>query len=92
MNCVQKFRKSPFLKTSLKFFIQNHGMKTMQAWQAFEYGGPDNLQLNSTAQLPIIKSPLDVLVKVHAASVNPLDVRMLGMFVIILLRNFLILF
>lgn len=91
MNCIQKFKKSAFLRTSLKTFIQNHGMKTMQAWQAFEYGGPDKLQLNTIAQLPIIRSPLDVLVKVHAASVNPLDVRMLGMCLIVLLRIFLIL-
>lgn len=91
MNCIRKFKKSELLKTSFKTFIQNHGMKTMQAWQAFEYGGPDKLQLNTTAQSPIIRSPLDVLVKVHAASVNPLDVRMLGM-CLILLRFFFIFF
>lgn len=87
MNCIQKIKKTVFLKISFKTFIQNHGMKTMQAWQAFEYGGPDKLQLNTTAELPIIRSPLDVLVKVHAASVNPLDVRMLGMFNVIV-KNF----
>ena len=91
MNCVQKFRMRVFLKSSFKNFIPNHGMKTMRAWQTFEYGGPDKLQLNTTAQVPIIRSPLDVIVKVHAASINPLDVRMLGMFLIHLLFIFFIL-
>ncbi|GFT29905.1 reticulon-4-interacting protein 1, mitochondrial [Nephila pilipes] len=53
------------------------GMKTMQAWQAFEHGGPEQLQLNPSAPIPTLKNNIDVLVKVHAASVNPLDVRML---------------
>ncbi|KAF8781943.1 Reticulon-4-interacting protein 1 like protein [Argiope bruennichi] len=56
---------------------QKCGMKTMQAWQAFEYGSPEKLQLNTMAEIPVIKSSIDVLVKVHAASVNPLDVCML---------------
>lgn len=49
----------------------------MQAWQISGYGGADKLQLNSLAKTPIIKSPTDIIVKVHAASVNPLDVRMM---------------
>ncbi|XP_035204880.1 reticulon-4-interacting protein 1, mitochondrial-like [Stegodyphus dumicola] len=57
--------------------IQTHGVKTMRAWQAFEYGGPENFQLNTMAVTPAITSPMDILVKVHAASMNPLDVRML---------------
>ncbi|GIY30411.1 uncharacterized protein CEXT_431211 [Caerostris extrusa] len=58
---------------------QSCGLKTMQAWQAFEYGGPEQLQLNTMADIPTIKNSVDVLVKVHAASVNPLDVQMLSM-------------
>lgn len=55
-------------------------LKTMQAWQIFEYGGADKLQLNEMADIPVIKnSCTDILVKVHASSINPLDVRMLGM-------------
>ncbi|KFM61729.1 Reticulon-4-interacting protein 1, mitochondrial, partial [Stegodyphus mimosarum] len=57
--------------------IQTRGIKTMKAWQAFEYGGPENLQLNTMAVTPAITSPMDILVKVHAASMNPLDIRML---------------
>ncbi|GFQ93190.1 reticulon-4-interacting protein 1, mitochondrial [Trichonephila clavata] len=56
---------------------QTCGMKTMQAWQAFEHGSPEQLQLNTAAPIPVLKSNIDVLVKVHAASVNPLDVQML---------------
>lgn len=50
----------------------------MQVWQAFEYGGPEKLQLNSAVQIPVIKDSLDCLIKVHGASINPLDVQMLG--------------
>lgn len=78
MNCIQRVKPRAFLNSSVKYFIQNHGLKTMQAWQIFEYGGIDKLQLNTVAQLPTIRRPTDILVKVHAASVNPLDVRMLG--------------
>ncbi|XP_015927496.1 reticulon-4-interacting protein 1, mitochondrial [Parasteatoda tepidariorum] len=53
-------------------------MKTMQAWQTFEYGGPEKLQLNSSAEIPVIRDSLDCLIKVHAASINPLDVEMLA--------------
>ncbi|GBN25004.1 hypothetical protein AVEN_58204-1 [Araneus ventricosus] len=66
---------------------QKCGMKTMQAWQAFEYGSPEKLQLNTMAQIPIIKNSVDVLVKVHAASVNPLDVCMLVMSLSPILRH-----
>lgn len=81
MNHIKTVGDKLFLKQSFNF-IQNHGIKTMQAWQVFEYGSPDKLHLNTAAKIPIIRSPLDILVKVHAASINPLDVRMLGMFII----------
>lgn len=77
MNNIQKVRNNSFLRSRCKDFMQKYGIKTMQAWQAFDYGGTDKLQLNTVTQIPIIKSPLDVLVKVHATSINPLDVQML---------------
>lgn len=50
----------------------------MHAWQIQQYGGVDELNLNKSAHAITIKSPNELLVKVHAASVNPIDVRMLG--------------
>ncbi|KAG1653689.1 Reticulon-4-interacting protein 1, mitochondrial [Nymphon striatum] len=49
---------------------------SMQAWQCYDYGGIDSLQLSTTARIPCIQSPNDVLIKVKAASVNALDVNM----------------
>lgn len=50
----------------------------IQAWQINAYGGADQLTLNPSAQTPAVKSPDELLVKVHAASVNPIDAKMLG--------------
>merc|ERR1719481_1651049 len=47
------------------------------AWQLIEReGGPTGLTLNTRARLPVLRSPTQVLVRVRAASVNPLDVMM----------------
>ncbi|XP_076466435.1 NAD(P)H oxidoreductase RTN4IP1, mitochondrial-like [Babylonia areolata] len=50
----------------------------MQAWQIHQYG--DNRELTPTdkARAATIKAPNELLIKVHAASVNPIDVRMRG--------------
>ncbi|KAL6255121.1 hypothetical protein P5V15_013451 [Pogonomyrmex californicus] len=47
----------------------------MQAWQIHSYNGLEDLRL-SNVRMPIIMNPTDVLVKVEAASVNPIDVAM----------------
>ena len=51
----------------------------MSAWQLHKYGGNEQLGLTNTARIPPILNPQDVLIKVHAASVNPIDVAMRGM-------------
>ncbi|KAL5010232.1 hypothetical protein ScPMuIL_012537 [Solemya velum] len=51
---------------------------SMCAWHVHSYGGDEELSLSTTARLPIIHGPNDVLVEVHAASVNPVDVKMRG--------------
>uniref|UniRef100_A0A131XDR2 Putative zinc-binding oxidoreductase n=1 Tax=Hyalomma excavatum TaxID=257692 RepID=A0A131XDR2_9ACAR len=48
----------------------------MKAWQARSFNGIDSVQLEE-ARVPQLTSSNEVLVKVHAASVNPLDVAML---------------
>uniref|UniRef100_A0A131Z0N4 Zinc binding oxidoreductase n=1 Tax=Rhipicephalus appendiculatus TaxID=34631 RepID=A0A131Z0N4_RHIAP len=48
----------------------------MKAWQARSFNGIDSIQMEET-RVPQLASANEVLVKVHAASVNPLDVAML---------------
>jgi len=50
--------------------------QTMKAWQIHEYSGSSGLELAQEKLIPSISSPRDVLVKIHAASVNPIDVQM----------------
>lgn len=57
----------------------------MIGWQIHEYGGIELLQCNEHIKIPTVNSPNDVLVEVRAASVNPIDVAMMGM--ISLLRH-----
>lgn len=48
----------------------------MQAWRVHAYGAGE-LRLES-ARVPALRAPDDVLVRVRAASLNPLDVAMIG--------------
>lgn len=51
---------------------EEYNDEKMQAWQMHSYGDLSDLKL-SDVRIPIIKRPNDVLVKVEAASVNPID-------------------
>lgn len=53
-------------------------LSTMSAWQLHKYGDIDQLKLSRLVRMPVICRPHDVLVRVHAASVNPVDVMMVG--------------
>lgn len=70
--------KQRFLTTMLK---ENTDDK-MQAWQIHSYNGLNDLKL-SNIRIPVIKNPTDVLVKVEAASVNPIDVAMTSILLLI---------
>jgi len=48
----------------------------MSAWQINRYGA--ELTQTNSASVPIVRLPDHVLVQVHAASVNPFDVMMIG--------------
>lgn len=56
----------------------------MQAWQIHQYGGNEELTWSDKARAATIKSPDEILIKVDAASVNPIDVRMRGSFLFLL--------
>lgn len=49
----------------------------IKSWQIHSYGDLSEIQLNA-CRLPVIKSPNEVLVEVKAASINPIDLYMLG--------------
>ncbi|CAG9793613.1 unnamed protein product [Diatraea saccharalis] len=53
------------------------GAGRMGAWRAHAYGGRAELRLEA-ARVPPLRAPDHVLVRVRAASLNPLDVAMLG--------------
>ncbi|XP_021084708.1 reticulon-4-interacting protein 1, mitochondrial isoform X2 [Mesocricetus auratus] len=48
----------------------------MPAWVIDKYGKNEVLRFNQNMLLPIIHYPNEVIIKVHAASVNPIDVNM----------------
>lgn len=49
----------------------------MCGWQIHSYGNLDEVQYNDALKMPILRSPNEVLVKVTASSVNPIDVAMI---------------
>ncbi|KAH0540056.1 reticulon-4-interacting protein 1, mitochondrial-like [Cotesia glomerata] len=74
-------------KTHNKWYIQNvsnlsiniikRNKSRIQAWQIHAYGNLDEINL-STIRMPIISKPSEVIVKVEASSVNPIDISMIG--------------
>ena len=52
----------------------------MSAWQLHRYGSSSELSLCDDVKIPTIRRPDEVLVRVHAASVNPVDVAMVGLY------------
>lgn len=52
--------------------------QTVKSWQINKYGNTGELKLNVAEKIPPLIRPNDVLIKVHASSVNPIDVLMLG--------------
>ncbi|KTF73054.1 hypothetical protein cypCar_00044423 [Cyprinus carpio] len=61
---------------SLSFSASRRSVMT--AWVIDKYGKNEVLRFTKNAALPIIHYPNEVIVKVHAASVNPLDISMRG--------------
>ena len=55
-----------------------YGATKMKAWQIHQYGGIEELTLHKAAKAATIKTPKEILVKVDATSVNPIDIRMMG--------------
>lgn len=62
---------------SLQENYANDFTNRMSAWQLIAYGDERNLQLSENVEVPVMSDANQVLVKVSAASVNPLDVEMM---------------
>lgn len=50
----------------------------MSGWQIHSYGALDEIQYSDSLKMPVLRSPNQVLVKVTASSVNPIDVAMIS--------------
>uniref|UniRef100_A0A665UYP3 Reticulon-4-interacting protein 1 homolog, mitochondrial-like n=1 Tax=Echeneis naucrates TaxID=173247 RepID=A0A665UYP3_ECHNA len=50
----------------------------MSAWAIGQYGTNEVLRYSEEIPVPTVSSPSDVMIKVHATSLNPLDVLMRG--------------
>lgn len=53
------------------------GAGRMRAWRLHAYGALRELRLEE-ARAPALREPRDVLVRVRCASLNPIDVAMIG--------------
>ena len=49
---------------------------SMKRWEMCKYGSTDNIYLNEAAPVPVQLKPDQILLKVCASSVNPIDVEM----------------
>ena len=52
----------------------------MPAWVIDKYGNNEVLRFTQHMMLPMIHYPNEVVIKVHAASINPIDVNMRSKF------------
>lgn len=74
---------SPSVNTSVSshvrlFSTSNRCMTIMPAWVIDKYGSNDALRFTRNASFPIIHYPNEVIVRVFAAALNPIDVSMRG--------------
>ncbi|XP_015603922.1 reticulon-4-interacting protein 1, mitochondrial isoform X2 [Cephus cinctus] len=80
---IRVFNRKSVLRASQLRYLARLSVKykenpedKMQAWQIHSYGNLDELKL-STVRMPVITKPTEVLIKVEASSVNPIDVAMM---------------
>jgi hypothetical protein len=70
-SCVRGFSTAPEVSKECK-------ASKMLAWQIHGYGGLEELKLSESARIPHIKGPNDVLIRIAATSINPIDLAMMG--------------
>ncbi|KAF1375175.1 hypothetical protein PFLUV_G00236780 [Perca fluviatilis] len=64
------------VNTSRLFSTTRSSMTIMPAWVIDKYGSNDVFRFTKNASFPVINYPNEVIVKVQAAGLNPLDVNM----------------
>lgn len=71
---ICKLNASHSLSTSATHSNEPQGERKMGAWQIHAYD--DDLQYSDKIKLPAITGSNDVLIKISAASINPIDIAM----------------
>lgn len=66
---------------STKTGVERSWSPQMVAWQIDSYGTFENLTLNDQVPTPDTIEPNEVLVRVRASSINPIDVLMIGKYI-----------
>ncbi|KAI1895039.1 hypothetical protein AGOR_G00102160 [Albula goreensis] len=61
-----------------RFSTSRNRRTVMPAWVIDKYGGNEVLRFTKNASFPVINYPNEVIVKVHAAALNPIDISMRG--------------
>lgn len=59
-------------------FSEKHETNRMSAWEIHSYGNVEELRLSNAARIPNRTNATQLLVRVLASSVNPIDILMLG--------------
>ncbi|KAM9777456.1 NAD(P)H oxidoreductase RTN4IP1, mitochondrial [Neosynchiropus ocellatus] len=70
--------KAPCESNSRSFSSSRPCRTVMPAWVIDKYGGNDVLRFTKNASFPVLNYPNEVVVKVLAAGLNPIDVSMRG--------------
>ncbi|XP_077985787.1 NAD(P)H oxidoreductase RTN4IP1, mitochondrial-like [Glandiceps talaboti] len=78
MALLMTFRTSYHNAHSMARYIYNSAIKSMKAVIITDYGGKEVMKINLKQPQPRVVAPDDILIKVKAASVNPIDLRVRG--------------
>jgi hypothetical protein len=66
---------APIAQSIVVYKIYMRNQDKMESWHLNDYAQPQGYELGQLSR-PEIENATEVLIKVHAASVNPIDVKM----------------
>lgn len=69
------------ITTALSHISRRRRSSMMSAWRIHNYSPELHIKLNESTKIPTITRPNEILIKVKAASLNPFDARMIGIYV-----------
>lgn len=78
---ASRFGRAKSSSSSLRRLCRNFHFScsrctTMPSWVIDRYGKNNVLRFTTNMMLPVIHFPNEVIIKVHAASLNPIDINM----------------